>query len=152
MKKHSITHADFTISRSLKASPSKVYQLFADQQAKEQWFKGPTDKNGGKHTMDFQVGGSEFNSGKFHDGVMHVFKARYYDIIPEVRIIYCYEMYLDDQRISVSLATVEFIPEGNGTKLVLHESGAFLDELDTSQQRERGTQYLLDSIENALTN
>jgi uncharacterized protein YndB with AHSA1/START domain len=152
MKKRSITQADFTVSRSLKAPPSKVYQMFADTESKEQWFGGPADKNGSQHTLDFRVGGSEFNSGKFHDGVTHVFKAQYYDIIPDVRIIYCYEMYLNKERISVSLATIEFIPEGSGTKLVLHESGAFLDDFDKPEYRERGTNGLLDALEKALTN
>jgi len=125
--------------------------MFADKDAKEQWFGGPTDKKGNQHTMDFRVGGSEFNSGKFHDGVTHIFKAQYYDIVPEVRIIYCYEMYLDKKRISVSLATIEFTPEDNGTRLVLQESGAFLDDFDKPEYRERGTNELLNALEKALT-
>jgi uncharacterized protein YndB with AHSA1/START domain len=148
MDKHTTVHAEFTLSRNLQAPVAKVYQMFADKQSKEQWFKAPNSK--GEHTMDFRVGGSELNSGKFHGGVTHVFKAHYYDIIPEVRIVYAYEMYLDGKRISVSIATIEFVPEGNGTKLVLHESGTYLDELDKPESREAGTHYLLDAIEKAV--
>lgn len=150
MKGNSATYADFTIIRIFKSPVHKVYQMFADKQAKELWFGGPSDRASNDHTLDFVVGGSEFNSGKFHDGVTHVFKAHYYDIIPEKRIVYSYEMYLDDKRISVSLSTIEFIAEGDNTKLTLHESGVFLDNLDKPENRERGTKELLNALENAL--
>lgn len=150
MQKHSIKHADFTLSRNLKAPVGKVYRMFSDKQAKELWFKGPSDKGGNEHTMDFRIGGSEFNSGIFHDGVTHIFKATYYDIVPEERIVYSYEMYLNDQRISVSLATIEFMSEGEATQVVLRESGAFLDGLDNPESRELGTESLLSALENAL--
>jgi uncharacterized protein YndB with AHSA1/START domain len=152
MSNHSITNGDFTVSRVLKAPVAKVYELFADKQAKEKWFKGPSDGEPNKHEMDFSVGGSELNSGKFHDGITHIFKAHYYDIVPEERIIYSYEMYLDDKRISVSLATIEFIPEGDNTKVVLHETGAFLDGFDKPEIREQGSGYLFDALEAALIN
>ena len=57
---------------------------------------------------------------------------------------------MGEQRISVSLATVELKPEGEGTKLVLTEMGAFLDGLDNVQAREEGTKVLLDNLGKAL--
>ena len=53
---------------------------------------------------------------------------------------------MDGQRISVSVATLEFIPADNGTRLILTEQGAYLDGLDTSAQREEGTRGLLDAL------
>jgi uncharacterized protein YndB with AHSA1/START domain len=149
MKDQSVIYGEFTIERSFNAPLSKLYQMFADKTTKEQWFKGP-DSSDTEHTMDFRVGGSEFNSGKFHDDVTHVFKAYYYDIVPEQRIIYSYEMYLNDNRISVSLATIEFSADNDNSKLILRESGVFLDGYDTSQTRENGTRQLLNAIEAAL--
>ena len=55
-------------------------------------------------------------------------------------------MYLDGTRISVSLATVEFRPEGAGTRLIFTEQGAFLDGYDDPAQREQGTRDLLDAL------
>jgi uncharacterized protein YndB with AHSA1/START domain len=146
---HSVTYTDFTIKRSFKASVKNLYKMFADQQSKELWFKGPNDYPT-KHQMDFRVGGSELNSGKFHDGITHLFKAQYYDIVPNERIVYAYEMYLNNNRISVSLATLEFSEDGENSKLVLRESGVFLDGFDTAESRERGTKELLNAIERAL--
>ena len=34
------------------------------------------------------------------------FKARYLDIVPQRRIVYAYSMHVDEQKISVSLATI----------------------------------------------
>lgn len=59
-------------------------------------------------------------------------------------------MHLDKRRISVSLATVEFKPEGAGTRLVLTEQGAFLDGYDDAGSRERGRAALLDNLDAAL--
>ena len=81
---------------------------------------------------------------------MFTYDALYYDIVEDERIVIAYEMHMDDARISVSLATVEFSPAGTGTRLLLTEQGAFLDGHDTPAQREHGTGELLDSLGAAL--
>ena len=55
-------------------------------------------------------------------------------------------MHLDDQRISVSLATMELQPDGDGTRLTFTEQGAFLDGFDDPTLRENGTGDLLDAL------
>ena len=67
------------------------------------------------------------------------------------RIVYTYEMHADEDRISVSVATVVFRPQGESTQLILTEQGVFLDGHDTSAQREEGTRSMLDSLAEALT-
>jgi len=59
-------------------------------------------------------------------------------------------MHQDDKRISVSLATIEFKPEGAGTRLIITEQGVFLDDYDDAGSREAGTRWLLEKIEVAL--
>jgi uncharacterized protein YndB with AHSA1/START domain len=70
--------------------------------------------------------------------------------VPDRRIVLTYDMHLDEARISVSLATVEFKPEGAGTRLVFTEQGAFLDGYDDPAQREQGMRDLLDALATAL--
>lgn len=151
MSKSNVQYADFKIERQFQAPISKVFKMFADQQTKELWFKGPNDADT-EHTMDFRVGGQEYNRGKFHDGVVHEYRATYYDIIPDNRIIYTYEMYLDNKRISVSVATIEFKEAEGLTKLSLHESGVFLDGLDKPESRKYGSNLLMKALENAINN
>jgi hypothetical protein len=47
-------------------------------------------------------------------------------------------MFVDGIRISVSVATAEFAPEGDGTRLVFTAQGAFLDGHETPARREQG--------------
>jgi len=144
-----VAHGSFTIGRTLQAPVEKVWAAFADPIAKKKWFKGPDDL-AEEHTMDFRVGGSEHNSGVMHDGLKHRFEAHYYDIVPNERLIYTYEMYLDDRRISVSLATMEFQKQGTATYLQLTEDGVFLDGLDAMESRQRGTEELFEALRRSV--
>jgi hypothetical protein len=61
-------------------------------------------------------------------------------------------MTLEQTRISVSLATVEFTPLGeNGTHLVFTEQGAFLDGHELPARRSEGMGSLLDALGRELT-
>jgi hypothetical protein len=53
---------------------------------------------------------------------------------------------MDGKKISVSLAAVEFWPEGRQTRLKLTEYGLFLDGLDNVAQRKEGTIGLIDQL------
>ena len=124
-----------------------MYNALSDKEAKSRWFFGPAGWRLIERTMDFRVGGRERVKGGFEGGVTTTFDAVYHDIVPLERIVYTYEMHLDDRKISVSLATLQIKPEGKGrTKLVIDEQGAFLDGYDDAGSRERGTRDLLDKI------
>jgi uncharacterized protein YndB with AHSA1/START domain len=141
----SVVHATFTLKRSYRAAPARVFKAFADPAAKAKWFGAPGD--GVKtSSMDFRVGGREHSSGRIPNGPSYTFDALYEDIVPDERIIYSYQMTIDGKRISVSVATIELRPAGTGTELSLTEMGAFLDGLDNAGQRELGTKDLLDKL------
>lgn len=146
MTERSVTHNTFTIERTYDAPVARVFAAFADWEAKKLWFEGPPDWEQGEARMDFRVGGREVNKGGPKGGPVHSFEARYYDIVPDERIVYAYEMYMGDQRISVSVATIEMKPDGNRTKLKLTEQGAYLDGFDNGSQREAGTRELFDAL------
>lgn len=143
----SVEHASFSLERIFKSPPAKVFRAFADETEKMKWFDGGDGWTNERHEFDFRIGGKEYNSGRFHGGVAHNFSATYLDIVPEQRIVCVYEMYEDETRHSISLATFEFESlTGGGTRLTWTEQGAFLDGLDFNAQREEGTKWLLDSI------
>jgi uncharacterized protein YndB with AHSA1/START domain len=79
------------------------------------------------------------------------FNCLYQDIVPDQRIVYTYEMHINGNRISISLATIEFKPEGAGTRLLLTEQGVFLDGHDDAGSREKGTRGLMDRMEASLS-
>ena len=165
----SVTHATFVIERVYDAAPSRVFAAWATPAAKGRWFVGPDEWNKSDHALDFRVGGRERVSGhqrrparerveearlarvrKAHDAQSFHQVAGYQDIVPDQRIILSYDMHLDQTRISVSLATVEFKPAGAGTRLIYTEQGAFLDGYDDAGSREHGTRGLLDQLGEAL--
>lgn len=150
MTQRSVTHATFTLERTYDAPPKRVFNAFADPAVKALWFAGPDDWENEVPEFDFRVGGREANVGRPKGGPLSSFEARYYDIVPDERIIFAYDMLSDDKRISVSLTTIELEPAGNGTRLTFTEQGAFLEGYDDPSQRERGTRDLLDALGAAL--
>jgi uncharacterized protein YndB with AHSA1/START domain len=140
----SVNHATFAVERTYDASPGRVFAAWADPEAKALWFGNP-DQGVAEYELDFQVGGREFNRGTV-EGQDYTYEARYQDIVPDERIVYAYDMHAGGRRISVSLGTVQLKPEGDGTRLTYTEQGAYLDGLDTPEQREQGTGGLFDAL------
>jgi uncharacterized protein YndB with AHSA1/START domain len=144
MTERSVQHATFAVERTYDASPARVFAAWADPAAKARWF-GNTGGESSEFELDFQVGGREFSRGTAN-GRNYTYEARYQDIVPDERIVYAYDMHLDDTRISVSLGTVELKPDGDGTRLTYTEQGVFLDGLDVPEQRQQGTGALFDAL------
>jgi uncharacterized protein YndB with AHSA1/START domain len=138
--------ATFTVERDLAFSPSAVFGAFADIEAKRRWFGNPGETDG-EHTLDFRVGGREHSGGGSPQaGGWYTFDAEYHDIVPDERIVYTYDMTIDGNRISASVATIVLTPTDAGTHLRLTEQGVFLDGHDTNAARERGTNELIDAL------
>ncbi len=150
MTTRSVDHATFSIERHYAAPPARVFAHFSSIELKDRWFSGPEEWTRRKHEMDFRVGGREFSQGGPPGGVVHTFDGRYEDIVPDERVVFTYQMYLDETRISVSLTTVELVGDASGTRLVFTEQATFLDGYDDAGQRKEGTLHLLDSLGAAL--
>jgi uncharacterized protein YndB with AHSA1/START domain len=142
----SIEHAGFTIERRFDAPPAKVFSAWADPAAKARWFSGPDDWEAAPHELDFRIGGHEVSSGGPAGGPAHTFRAMYWDIVTDERIVYTYELLLDEARVSVSLVTIELTAAGEGTLLTLTEHGAFFDGIEPPSLRAEGTGSLLDAL------
>lgn len=147
MTNRSVTHGTFVVERSYPASPARAFKAWADPVIKARWFMGGTVP--GQYELDFRTGGKEVNRIETPDGLV-TYSAIYQDIVADNRIVYSYEMHQGDRHTSVSLTTVEFKPEGKGTRLVLTEQGAFLDGLDDPRQREAGNTFLLGLLDKEL--
>ena len=140
----SVEHSTFVLERTYDTTPERVFAAWAQPEAKAQWF------GGGDFALDFRVGGRETNGGGPEGGPRYSYEAIYRDIVPDERIVYTTQMHADDRLLSVSVASIEFAPDGEGTRLTLTEHAAFLDGLETPAQREHGTGELLDKLGAAL--
>ena len=148
----SVIYDTFTIERTYLAIPSRVFAAFASTEARSNWaYLDEAEEADGEAAIaefDFRVGGRE-RSGFRRHGTAYRYDARYYDIVPDQRIIYSYEMYAADARISVSVATIEFATNGDGTALSWTEQGAFLDGHDGDEApalRVWGTTAMIDNL------
>jgi uncharacterized protein YndB with AHSA1/START domain len=150
MKLSSVSHDTFVIERTYDIPVAQVFRAWADPVLKARWFAGSAEALGADYQLDFRVGGHEVNRGGPPGGSVYTYDSQYRDIVPEQRIVYTYEMSADENRISVSVATVQFHDHGATTQLVLTEQGVFLDGHDTVAQREEGTRGLLDSLARLL--
>ena len=151
MTGRSVIHDTFSIERTYSATPSRVFAAFASQEAKTAWgdtgdVQTPADAEPSE--FDFRAGGRERFTIRAEDS-HYRYDALYYDIVPDQRIVYSYEMYADGARISVSVATIEFAKSGDGTTLTWTEQGAYLDGIDGPQSpalRKEGTAEMLDGL------
>ncbi len=156
MTTRSVIHDTFTIERTYPAAPARVFAAFASLEAKNSW--GDTgdlesaDGAAGEEEFDFRVGGRE-RFGHRWQGTTYRYDGLYYDIVPDQRIVYSYEMYANDTRISVSVTTIEFAKSVDGTALTYTEQGAYLDGFDGPQApelRKGGTTEMLDNLTSYL--
>jgi uncharacterized protein YndB with AHSA1/START domain len=132
-----VKHSTFTIDRTYPQPPSRVFAAWSDPALKARWLVAA----GHRHELDFRVGGTEVAAG----GQLR-FEATYRDIVDGERIVYCSTLHDGDKLSTVSQTTVEFVAEGDGTRLVLTEQGAYLDGMEQPEWREQGTNSQLDTL------
>jgi uncharacterized protein YndB with AHSA1/START domain len=140
------THATFVIERSYPVPVSAVWHALSDNNARDQWFGGGAEFDVDEKSHDFRVGGHGIEHGTWHGGPTSRFASTYTDIVDQRRMVFTYDMWVDDRHISTSLTTIAVEPDGDGTRLTYTEQGVHLDGLDTVEGREEGTRGLLDLL------
>jgi uncharacterized protein YndB with AHSA1/START domain len=141
MSDRNVNHSTFTLERTYGASPARVFAAWADPAAKRRWFGG--DAPG--YQLEFRPGGLERNRGE-HGGMRITWESLYREIVVDERIVYTSTLAMDDVLAAASLTTVEFVAEGDGTRVVLVEAGAYLDGHEQPEWREEGTGKWLDAL------
>lgn len=146
MTARSVAHATFTVERRYESPPATVFFAFSEPEQKRRWFAEGEGWTVDEYTMDFRVGGFERSRFRFKDGPAMTNDTLFMDIVENERIIIAYWMTAAAQPISASLSTIEFKPDGGGTRLIFTEQVAFLDGKDQAEQREGGTSWLLEQL------
>ena len=145
-----VDHGTFVIERDYDATPARVFAAWARPEIKLRWFACHDDWRTLEHHLDLRPGGSERLLTGTPAGGVHRMDARYFDVVADRRLVYAYEMHVDDARISVSLATVELAPRGRGTRMTFTEQVAFLDGHGDLAEREEGTRIGLGNLDRFL--
>ncbi|MFT4034522.1 MAG: SRPBCC domain-containing protein [Patulibacter sp.] len=146
------THATFVVERDYPAPVEQVWAAFADPAVKARWFGVSDEFDDIEAVEEFRVGGRTIHNGRhIATGARSRMGGTYTDIVEHARIVFVYDMWLDDAHASTSLTTITFAPSGAGTRLIYTEQGVHLDGIhgpgpDAAAGRERGTAEMLDSI------
>ena len=144
-------HATFVIERSYPVPVSAVWHALSDNDARDQWFGGGAKFDVREKSHDFRVGGHGVDDGQWHSGPTSRFVSTYTDIVDQERMVFVYDMWVDDRHISTSLTTIALRPDDNGTRLTYTEQGVHLDGLASAEGREEGTRELLDILGSVLS-
>ena len=149
------THGNFTIERTYRAAPARVFAAFADPSKKKSWFAASDTHEIISFESDFRVGGIEQLHYRFGEqspfpGAILTNDGYYHDIVPDQRIVTSSHMTLAGRPVSVGLVTVELAPNGSGTDVTLTFQGVFFEGADGPEMRKGGWEKLLDRLEQAL--
>ncbi len=148
----SVTHATFCLDRVYDAAPARVYLAFTDPEARKRWFFQADAWALHRHSGGETAVGAAESSAFSPPGadVVITTDSLYLDVVPNERLVFAYQMTVAGKPISASLATAEFRPEGQGTRLVFTEQGAYFDDPGQVAGREEGTRELLEALEAEL--
>jgi uncharacterized protein YndB with AHSA1/START domain len=110
------------IERTIPASPRRVYDAWTDPQQLMQWW-GPPGVSCPVAEVDLRVGGRYRIANGLPDGRVVWIVGEFREVVDGERLVYSWHMETDGVATSDdSTVTVEFIAEGDGTKLrIVHE-------------------------------
>jgi uncharacterized protein YndB with AHSA1/START domain len=115
----SVAHETLVFERRARASPEAVFAAYVDVGVRARWSAPSPTAAVVYSAADFRVDGVDsFRCGSADD-LRFAGVVRYLDIIDGQRIVYSEVITSSGTRLSVSLVTWEFCPEGSGTRLVV---------------------------------
>jgi uncharacterized protein YndB with AHSA1/START domain len=147
MSEPKVHNATFVIERLLNASPARVFAAYATLEAKSRWFKAPADCETIERTFEFRPGGVDRWHARWPSGMVSDFQAQYRDIVENERIVLVYDMWAGGEKLSVSIMTVELVPEGDRTRLIHTEQGSYFVGGEAAVKgRQEGTTWHVDNL------
>jgi uncharacterized protein YndB with AHSA1/START domain len=136
-----VTHSTFTLERRYPASVERVFEAWASPEARKRWMA-----QGAEHSQNFVVGGLETVKGFDAQGRPLTYEAQYAEIVANERILTTSTLRTGERLSTVSITSVEFQAEDDGTLLVLTEHGMYLPGQEQPAWREQGTAQQLDTL------
>jgi uncharacterized protein YndB with AHSA1/START domain len=139
-------HGTFVVERTYDVPLAAVWHALGDNDARREWFGGGPEFDVHEQVHEFKVGGHATEAGQWHGGPTSRFESTYLDIVDDRRIVFAYDMWVNDAHLSSSLTTIVIEPDGEGTRLTYTEQGVHYEGLDAIESREEGTRGILDSL------
>jgi uncharacterized protein YndB with AHSA1/START domain len=137
------TKPSLILKRRLNASPARVYSAWTDPEKMMRWWKPVDTARTLVAEADVRIGGRFRVVMEMPDGERHDVGGIYQEIVPNEKLVMSWAWQSTPER--VSLLTLLFKPDGDGTMLTLtHER--FFDE-DARDRHNRGWTACLGQLE-----
>lgn len=146
-----VVHHTFVTERAWDVPVARVFAAFSDPERKKRWYGSGSES----FEMEFRVGGAECLASRlgpntpFPGGVL-ANQGTILDIVEGERVVIASSMWLEGRPISASLCTWEFIPEGEGARLIFTHQGAYFEGSDGPDIREAGWNVILRRLDVVL--
>ena|SRR5215469_8049891 len=155
MEQSTVVHSTFVVERSFPKPPQTVFAAFSDPAKMRRWYGEGDGHNVEEFASDFRVGGVQtlryrLKEGTPVAGMTITNEGRFQEIQRDQRIVTASTMDLSEKRILASQVTIELLPSGDGTDLVLTHQGAFFESGLSPQMLEVGWQTLLEKLAQEL--
>ena len=150
MSQSGVHQATFLIERKLSTPVAEVFRSLTALDAKRLWQIDSENWQTFEFSVDARGGGREVWRGRTVDGPEIRTSVLYLDVVENERIIFAYETFAGDRKLSVSLAIVELQVQEAGTHLRYTEHGVFFDHAGSAKYREDAMTRLMGALETYL--
>jgi uncharacterized protein YndB with AHSA1/START domain len=136
------------LERVLDAPPERIFAAWTDPVLLRRWWASEPDWTGADAATDVRVGGRYRLSMRDTTGGVHSVAGEYLEVDPPNRLVYTWAWESDDESGTtgdVTVVTVEFVAEGQATRVVLAQRG-FSSQSDRDDH-DHGWRGCLDNLE-----
>jgi uncharacterized protein YndB with AHSA1/START domain len=140
------------MERLFDAPPERIFAAWTDPVVLRRWWAAEPGWTTPEATTDVRVGGSYRLSMQDTRGKVRSVAGEYLEVDPPRRLVYtwAWEAHADaEQPGEPTIVTVEFVPEGSSTRVVLEQRR--FPEASQKAMHEHGWRGCLDSLERALS-
>ncbi|MBN8606692.1 MAG: SRPBCC domain-containing protein [Caulobacterales bacterium] len=141
-----LAHATIVMERIYNASPTRVFNAWADVEARKRWSAPAADIRIEYEEADFREGGRDVSRCIELGNDDYVALVHYIDIKRDQRIFFVEDIIHGKKRASAALISVELSPKGGATHLLLTMQIASFDGSDMEKGYHFGWNAALDNL------
>jgi uncharacterized protein YndB with AHSA1/START domain len=141
-----IAHATVVMERTYNASPQRVFNAWADVEARKRWSAPAESIRIEYEESDFREGGRDLSRCIEPGNEDYLASVHYIDIKRDQRIAFIEDIAHGKKRVSAALISVELTPNGAATHLLLTMQIASFDEAGMEQGYQFGWNAALDNL------
>lgn len=142
----SIAHATLVMERTYNASPARVFNAWADVEARKRWSAPAEGIRIEYEEADFREGGRDVSRCIEPGNADYAATVAYLDIRKDSRIVFAEDVVHGNKRVSAALVSVELASQAGATRLQLTLQIASFDEAGMESGYQFGWSSALDNL------